>query len=75
MNNQIFYSLVRYESFIYCRKFHDYDRQLEYVRVEREKLQAELDECRKEIIHLTNILRSYEDRTVYVQVSLTKFIR
>ncbi|CAF0780144.1 unnamed protein product [Adineta ricciae] len=49
------------------KKFHDYDRQLEYVRVEREKLQAELDECRKEIIHLTNILRSYEDRTVYVQ--------
>ncbi|CAF1549739.1 unnamed protein product [Adineta steineri] len=49
------------------KKFDDYETQLEFERLKREKLEAELDECRHEIARLINTIRSYEERMIHVQ--------
>ncbi len=54
--------------FICSRKFDHYEAQLEFERLKREKLEAQLDECRHEIARLVNTLRSYEERILLAQV-------
>lgn len=46
----------------------EYEAQLEFERLKREKREAELDECRNEIVRLVNTLRSHEDRLIHEQV-------
>ena len=37
------------------------ENQLEFERLKREKREAELDECRNEVLRLVNTIRSYEE--------------
>ncbi len=44
------------------------EAQLEFERLKREKREAELDECRNEIAHLINTLRSFEEKRLHPRV-------
>jgi hypothetical protein len=50
------------------RKIEELEKQLELERLKREKLEAELDECRNEILRLVATLRTYEDKIIQSQV-------
>jgi len=54
--------------FFCFRKLEELQAELEFERLKREKREAELDECRNEILRLVNTLRSYEDKIIHSQV-------
>ena len=47
---------------ILFRKVEGLETQLEHERLKREALEAELDQCRHEIVRLINSLRSLEEK-------------
>ncbi len=53
---------------LHFRKIEELEAQLEFERLKREKREAELDECRNEILRLINTLRSCEDKMLHSQV-------
>ncbi len=52
------------------RKIEELENQLEFERLRREKREAELDECRNEILRLVSTLRTYEEKIIQSQVRL-----
>jgi len=63
---------IKRNNFSFCfRKIEEFESQLEFERLRREKLEAELDECRKEILRLVSTLRSYEDKILHSQVKFS----
>lgn len=44
------------------------ETQLQFERFKREKLEAELDECRKEILRLIGTIRTYQEEIKQSQV-------
>lgn len=58
-----------HRSFVYSRKVEGLEHQLGYERLRREKLEAELDECRNEIVRLINTLRMCEEKNTQIRVS------
>ncbi len=56
---------------VFCflfRKIEEFQAQLEFERLKREKLESELDECRREIARLINTLRALEDNKLHSRV-------
>ena len=47
---------------------------LDFERLKREKLEADLDKCRDEIVRLINTIRSYEERIASIQVRILREI-
>ncbi|CAF1256797.1 unnamed protein product [Rotaria sordida] len=56
--------IVEHES---QKKLEEFETQLEFERLKREKLESELDECRQEIARLINILRSFEEKRLHIR--------
>jgi len=50
------------------RKIEEFQAQLEFERLKREKRESELDECRREIARLINTLRALEDNKLHSRV-------
>lgn len=52
----------------FSRKMDELETQLQFERFKREKLEAELDECRKEILRLIGTIRTYQEEIKQSQV-------
>ena len=52
----------------FLRKIEELEAQLEFERLKREKRESELDECRNQIAHLINTLRTFEEKNLLARV-------